>query len=73
MFSWLSLFRAVLALANGIASIVREKQLMDAGEATATAKALTEIAKRLEIGEAVRAEIEAMTDAEIDDALRGDR
>ena len=68
---WLSLLKIVLSLANSLANIVREKQLMDAGEAKATAKALTEIAKRLKIGREVTAQIEAMSDSDIDDALRG--
>lgn len=73
IFSWLGVLKAVLSLANGIADIVREKRLMDAGEAKALARNLSELAKRLEIGAAVTAEIEAMTDTEIDDALRGDQ
>lgn len=70
---WLALLRIVLSLANSLASIIREKQLMDAGEAKATAKALTEIVKRLDVGKDVAAQIEAMGDEELDAALRGDR
>lgn len=65
--------KAALQLVLSISDNIRETQLLDAGEARATAKALTEIVRRLDIGEAVRAEIEEMTDAEIDAALRGDR
>ena len=68
--SWLSLLRLVLSLANSLAGIVREKQLMDAGEAQATAKALAEIAGRLKIGDQVGAEVAAMSDIDLDAALR---
>lgn len=46
---------------------------MNAGEAKATAKSLAALADRLRIGDAVRAEIEAISDEELDAALRGDR
>jgi hypothetical protein len=62
----------MLSLANAIAGIVREKQLMDAGEAKATAKALAEISGRLAIGNEVTAAIESLTDSELDEALRGE-
>jgi len=70
---WLGLLKIVLSLANSLAGIVREKQLMDAGEAKATAKALTEIVKRLDVGKDVAAQIEAMSNDDLDAALRGDR
>ena len=60
----LAVLRLVLQFANGLVSIVRERQLMDAGEAKAMAKNLAAIANRLKIGEQVRAEIEAMSDDE---------
>ena len=68
--TWLALLRAVLSLANSIASIVREKQLMDAGEARNIAKQMTELTRRLEIGSEVMAQIETMADAELDEELR---
>ena len=69
----LGVAKAALQLVLSVSDNIRETQLMEAGEAKATARALTEIAKRLDIGEKVRIEVEAMTDSEIDDALRGDR
>lgn len=70
---WLSLLRIVLSLASSLANIVRERQLMDAGEARNVAKQMTELSKRLDIGEEVMFHIEKMRDEEIDAALRGDR
>jgi cytochrome c556 len=73
IFSWLGILKAVLQLANGIAGIVKDKQLMDAGEAKAMARNLSELASRLDVGADVMAGIEAMRDGEIDDALRGEQ
>ena len=70
--TWLALLKVVLQLANGLANIIRERNLMDVGEAKAAAKSLAAIADRLKIGDAVRTEIEAMSDADLNDALRGD-
>ena len=69
-FSWLGVLKALLALANGIADIVRERQLMQAGEDRAMAKQLTAIAQRLEISDAIRAEVEAMSEGDLDEELR---
>lgn len=70
---WLSLLRTLLSLALAIASIVRSKQLMDAGEAKAAARSLAVIADRLGIADKLRAEVEALSDSELDAELRGDR
>ena len=67
-----AVFRAVLALAGILADIVREKQLMDAGEAKATAKSLAAMAERLGIAKEVAAEVAALSDADLDAELRGD-
>ncbi len=70
---WLGLLKLGLQLVNAIAGIVREKQLMDAGEARGLAKSMAAAADRLGIGQALVSEIEAMTDDELDAALRGDK
>lgn len=70
--AWFGLLRLLLSAAYEVAKFVNSRQLMAAGEARATAKALVEIGKRLEIGDQIRAEVEAMTDEDIDAALRGD-
>lgn len=68
----LGVAKAALQLVLSISDNIRETKLMDAGEARNVAKQMTELSKRLDIGEQVRAEVEAMTDAELDAALRGD-
>lgn len=70
---WLGLLKLGLQVINDIAGIVREKQLLDAGEARGVAKSLAQAADRLGIGKALVSEIEAMTDDELDSALRGDK
>jgi hypothetical protein len=69
---WLTILRLVLSIANSIAEVVRDKQLMDAGEAAATAKSLAALADRLAIGRAVEAEIAALTDQQARDKLKED-
>jgi len=45
---------------------------MDAGEAKATARNLAVLSERLGIADQVRAEVEALSDADLDAELRGD-
>lgn len=71
--AWLTALRTLLSLALAIASIVRSRQLMAAGEAKATARSLAVIAERLGIADKLRAEVEALSDSELDAELRGDR
>jgi hypothetical protein len=68
----LAVFRAVLSLATILADFVRDKQLMDAGEAKATAKSLAALSQRLGIANQVEAEVAALSNDEIDADLRGD-
>jgi hypothetical protein len=68
----LAIFRAVIGLASILADIVREKQLMDAGEAKATAKSLAALSSRLGIAQAVADEVAALSDDEINADLRGE-
>ena len=42
MFSWLAILRLVLVVAEGVLKYVSNKQLMEAGEAKAAARALEE-------------------------------
>lgn len=65
---WFGLLKLLLSAAYEVAKFVNARQLMAAGEAKATAKALVEIGKRLEISDQITAEIEAMTDKDLDDA-----
>jgi hypothetical protein len=70
--SWIAFFRVVMSLANSVATIIREKQLMDAGEAKATAKSLASLSSRLGIAQAVATEVANLTDIELDSDLKGD-
>ena len=66
---WLGLLKVLLGLASNIASIIREKQLMDAGEAKAVAKSLAEISNNAGIAQQTREAVAAMSDADIDKEL----
>lgn len=70
--AWLGLLKLLLSAAYEVAKFVNSRQLMAAGEARATAKALVAIGQRLEIGDQIRAEVESWSDSDIDAALRGD-
>ncbi len=70
--TWLTVLRLLLSVADKVADIVRSKQLMDAGEARATAKQLAAMAERLGISEALDAERDAMSLDQIKDALKED-
>ncbi len=69
---WLTILRLFLTIANQIADIVREKQLMDAGEALATAKQLAEIAHSVGIGNEVNAAIDALSEPQVQDEVEAD-
>jgi hypothetical protein len=71
--SWLSLLRLVLQLAVAIAGIVRSRQLLGAGEAQELARSLAATQKRLGIAAQVAAEVEALSDEDLNAELRGDR
>lgn len=66
---WLSLFKIILSLASNIASIVREKQLMDAGEQRAISKSLLEIASRAGIDKQIESDTAKMSNQQILDDL----
>lgn len=70
---YVKLLQLLLHIVGAIADIVRNKQLMDAGEAKATARNLAVITDRLGIGALVLAEVEALSDSDLDAELRGDK
>lgn len=70
---WLTLLKLAGQIFLAISNIIREKGLMDAGEARGLAKSMAAAADRLGIGQALVSEIEALTDAELDAELRGDK
>ena len=73
---WLSFLRLLLATASAVATIVKARQLLaageKAGEGRAIARSIAEISDRLQISRELVSEIERLTDDEIDKALRGD-
>ena len=69
---WLQVFKILLTLALSISKIVQENKLLEAGEAKATAKTLSIIAKNLQIGNDIVTEISKMSDAELDAELQKD-
>ena len=58
---WLTLLRLLLSITDKVAGYIREQNLLNAGEARATARAMAEISRRLDISDQITAEIEAMT------------
>ena len=69
---WVAFFRALLSLINYVAEIIRDRQLLDAGEAKAVAKALADTAKTLGVAKAVKARLADASEAEIDDIIGAD-
>lgn len=70
---WVSFLSTLLAIANTIANIIREKQLLSAGEARAVERSVAELAQRLELGKQIARRIEELSDDDIDARLRGDK
>ena len=68
---WLSLLSGVLKLAGMIADIVRNNQLMNAGEARGLAKTLRGIAERAVISREIEEETARMTPDQILRDLEG--
>lgn len=68
--SWLSLGLALLKLANLILGLVKDQQLMDAGVDRQIAETSAAILKRTQAGKEVVAKVTAMTEAQVDEALK---
>jgi len=69
---WLSLLSGVLKLAMLIGEIMRDRQLLDAGEQKAIAKSLLAVADAVGVSKAVEDQIAALTDEQVDAALEED-
>jgi hypothetical protein len=69
---WLKLLSGVLKLAMLIGEIMRDRQLLDAGEQKAIAKSLLAVADAVGVSQAVEDEIAALTEEQVDAALEGD-
>ena len=70
--TWLKVVLALISLARLIANSINTRNLMEAGEAKATAESLAALSARLGIAQLVSAEVAALSDAELDAELRGD-
>jgi hypothetical protein len=70
--NWLAVLKLVLVLADRIARIIAERDLIAAGEDRAVAKSLAAIAGRLGIAQAIAAETAAISDEALDAELAGD-
>ena len=62
---WVGLLKTILSGLLIVADIIRERQLLSAGEAKATAKALAVLAERLASGRQVADEVDRLTPEEI--------
>lgn len=62
---WFSILKLVLGLASSIASIVREKQLMDAGGEREVAKMLKQVSTNAGIAREIELETAKMTPDQI--------
>ena len=68
---WLSILSGLLKLAGAIAELMRNNQLMNAGEARGLAKSLVEIGKRAGIAREIEEETARMTPDQILRDLEG--
>lgn len=69
---YLAILKLVLQIANLLANMAREKQLLDAGRDQEIAGALARIATSAGVARQLEAEVAAWTDKQVDDALTGD-
>lgn len=68
--TWVAIFKALLAAVNVVAGILHDRQLIDAGGRMEAAREMAAIATRLKIGAEIVIQVEAMTDADLDNELR---
>jgi hypothetical protein len=70
--SWLTILRLLLTVADKIADVVRQQQLLDAGAKAEIAVQLAAIAKRVEIGQQVNDAIDALSEKQVQDSVEAD-
>jgi hypothetical protein len=71
MFSWISLALALLKLVNGIMTWARQRELISEGYDQAIAEVAQSIMVKTTAGKAIMEKVNAMSDAQVDDGLRG--
>lgn len=69
MLSWLGLAKAALSLFARIMEVVKNRQLMDAGERRQIARSLARIQTDMGIEKDVAEQVAVLSDAQVDDAL----
>ncbi len=71
MFTWPEIVLLVLKLANAIMSAAQDAKSFQAGTDAEIAKVSAAILAKTQAGKAMMEKINAMSDAEVDDGLRG--
>jgi hypothetical protein len=71
MFTWGSIILAALKLINAIMGAVNREKWMQAGADAEIAKISAAILQKTTAGKAMMEKVNAMSDAEVDDGLRG--
>jgi hypothetical protein len=69
--SWLSLALTLLKVVNQIMTWARERELIDKGYDKAIAEVTQSILVKTAAGKAIMEKVNRMSDAEVDDGLRG--
>lgn len=67
--TWVSLALALLKFVNGIMNWANERRLIDQGHREAVLEASMAIANKVADRKAIQEKIDAMSDADVDDAL----
>jgi hypothetical protein len=70
MFTWGSIILAALKLINAIMGAVNREKWMQAGADAEIAKISATILQKTEAGKAIMEKVNALSDEEVDDALR---
>lgn len=71
MFSWISFALALLRLVNGIMTWARERELISQGQDAAIAEMSQQILQKTAAGKAIMEKVNALSESEVDAALRG--
>lgn len=71
MFSWLTLALALLKFVNNLMTWARERELISAGYDKAIAEVSHQILIKTEAGKKIMERVNAMSETEVDDGLRG--
>ena len=71
MISWLGLALALLKFVNNIMTWARQRELISQGYDQAIAEVTQQILLKTEAGKAIWNKVDAMSEKEVDDGLRG--